>query len=154
MAFVMVVVLFALSFAGFVAVRRGVMPRNVNSTLTRHWRKMTWAIVAWVAATVAVLVVGASDTDPYAGAALLTLATMVGSIGLCILIVIWFATRPRRPCPMCGQDPRKVVTMCRKCGYNCASDLVVVAGAAVAPTSSQDRPLPPPAPPLPPSMPS
>ena len=79
MDFVVVVVLFALSFAGFVAVRRGVMPRKyVNSTLI-HWRKMTWAIVVWLAATVVVFVVGASDPDPYAGAALLTLATMVGS---------------------------------------------------------------------------
>lgn len=48
-----------------------------------HWRKMTWAIVLWVAA-MAVLTIGGG----------LMLTAIVSVLGLVALTVIWFMSRP------------------------------------------------------------
>ena len=41
-----------------------------------------------------------------------------------ILGVVWLVTRPKgktRPCPVCGTDVKKGVTVCPSCGYNFAT---------------------------------
>ena len=40
-------------------------------------------------------------------------------IGFIILSIVWFMTRRRgRICPHCGEDVKKGLTACKKCGYD------------------------------------
>jgi hypothetical protein len=48
-----------------------------------HWRKMTWAILLWNAATVVLVVSGG-----------FVLAFIVWSLGLIALSAMWFGSRP------------------------------------------------------------
>ena len=110
-----------------------------------RWRKMTWVMLLWVAATIAFIVlvnnVGVDETredcladatteaarslcdagTTLAGAAWTIIGVVLGFIGFFVLTVIWFATRPKRHCPACGRDVKKGQTVCRKCGFDLAA---------------------------------
>lgn len=81
----------------------------------RHWRKMTWVILAWVALIIVWIAVGVNDVaddcndevgearelceagrDIGAGIGV-TIVVLIGVIGFIVLAIIWFMTRPPQP---------------------------------------------------------
>jgi hypothetical protein len=133
--------------------------------LRPRWRKMTWVIVAWtvifafwIGAAInnasnhthayclqhhGVLSVStceqASNTGTGIGVFLLASLWVVGFI---VLSLVWFMTRSKgRACPVCGNDVRKGLTTCQRCGHDFASarsayqpSAAVVTAEAVPPT--------------------
>ncbi len=100
-------------------------------------RKATWALIIWSAlmALWAVSVtnnVGTVCTDEAAkdrhlceiGANLgggigLVFIVFVWLVGFMVFTVIWFMSRPqRRLCPVCGNQVKKGVVVCDRCGYD------------------------------------
>jgi hypothetical protein len=117
----------------------------------RTWRKaFAWLFAAWTVATVLLTLAGLSTPDPYGGAAALIMVILFGLPGMLILGIAWFVmrVRSRRRCPLCSQDLKDGVAVCKKCGFRFGRDIIVGAGATLPSTSPHDRPSPPP--PLPP----
>lgn len=107
-----------------------------------RWRKMTWTILvfsglmlAWAIAGTTTEVCGeyapgsadreacelGEDIGTGIGVALIFGLWLVGFL---VLSIVWFMSRPRqRQCPRCGEDVKKGVTACRKCGYDFAAAL-------------------------------
>lgn len=113
--------------------------------LRPRWRKMTWVILVWtvifafwIGAAInnasnhthayclqhhGVLSVTtceqASNTGTGIGVFLLAFLWVVGFI---VLSLVWFMTRSKgRTCPVCGNDVRKGLTTCQRCGHDFAS---------------------------------
>jgi hypothetical protein len=62
------------------------------------------------------LCVDASDVGTGIGVVLIFLLWFIGFL---VLSLVWFMTRPKgRTCPHCGEDVKKGLTVCRKCGYD------------------------------------
>jgi hypothetical protein len=118
------------------------------------WRPFSWVILIinilfliWVIAGIA----SSSGTPKDCGtlsAADCNNAQAVGTgIGVAIIIVfwafvdvilgvLWLVTRPRgktRPCPVCGTDVKKGVTVCPSCGYNFATGAQTTPGTPPTP---------------------
>lgn len=107
-----------------------------------RWRKMTWAILVFSGLMLAWIIAGTStaacgeyapgtpdreacelgeDIGTGIGVALIFFLWFIGFV---ILSIVWFMTRPRhRQCPRCGEDVKKGLTTCRKCGYDFAAGL-------------------------------
>lgn len=100
-----------------------------------HWRKMTWALWIWSVLCLIWLIAGialvsshplcsglpastcGTATDFGAGVAGFLIFT-IWLVVFLILTLIWFMTRPHnRQCPRCGEEVRKGLTTCAKCGY-------------------------------------
>jgi hypothetical protein len=103
-----------------------------------RWRKATWAVVIWTV-LMALWIVSASATSTkdvcttatytdacQAGATIgkgiaVTLLFLIWFIGFVVFSLIWLMSRPqRRLCPVCGEQVKKGLTTCPKCGYNFA----------------------------------
>jgi RNA polymerase subunit RPABC4/transcription elongation factor Spt4 len=51
-----------------------------------------------------------------------TLLFFLWFIGFVVLSLVWLMSRPqRRLCPVCGEQVKKGLTICPKCGYNFAA---------------------------------
>ncbi len=119
-------------------------------------RKATWALLIfsvlmliWLIAGIAGNSGNATNCGSLSQADCNTAAGIGTGIGVSILILIWFLgfvvlgiiallTRPsKRTCPACGNDVKKGLRACNKCGFNFAAPYG--ASGPVAP--------PPPAPP-------
>jgi hypothetical protein len=98
----------------------------------RHWRKMTWGIVAWLVVMViwAVAVSGSQTCQSAAyGAVRLCSGGLdvgkwlgISAGGLAILCLIWFMTKPQtRLCPACGESVKKGPTRCPNCSFDFAA---------------------------------
>lgn len=104
------------------------------------WRKATWALfifsvlmLIWVVSGIASsgghatncgsLDQSSCDAARNIGAGIgVTLLFVIWFIGFIILSLVWLMSRPRhRACPRCGNDVKKNVMLCRKCGYDFAS---------------------------------
>jgi hypothetical protein len=131
--------------------------------LRPHWRKMTWVLILWVALVV-LFIVGINNVDDqtiqecledgtsrelcelgddFAAGVWTAIGVIGGFMGFVVLGIIWLMTKPRRHCPACGNDAKKGITRCTKCGY-------LFTAAAVRPTTPGAPPLqwaPPPPPP-------
>lgn len=104
-----------------------------------HWRKMTWAVLAWNVLMLVWIIAGAASAshNPQCahtatlGAHACQSATDVGaSIGVGLLVglwvvgdlilgVLWMVTRGRS-CPVCGRSVRRGLTECKACGHDFA----------------------------------
>lgn len=105
------------------------------------WRKSTWAIVIWTTLII-IWVIGAggsadcasqtgdgllSDSDAQTACAAGTglgilFILLVGFFGFVFLSLIWIMTRSKaRPCPVCGNDVKKGITVCGSCGHDFAA---------------------------------
>lgn len=97
-------------------------------------RKMSWAIIlwtvlfaVWIIAAIASRTsqdcrpgddacVTASDAGTGIGVFLII---MLWFFGFIILSILWFMTRSRgRQCPRCGNDVKRGVMTCKKCGFD------------------------------------
>lgn len=112
------------------------------------WRPFTWIILVinalfliWVISAISGGTNAVSDCSTLVGNAKSNceaenVGTAVGTgIGTAIIFVfwvivdvilgvLWLVTRPKdktRPCPVCGTDVKKGVTVCPSCSYNFAS---------------------------------
>jgi hypothetical protein len=113
-----------------------------------HWRKATWAVVIWTvlmafwigsgAASISNNCAGKTGSDLstcQAGTAIgggigITFLFLVWFVGFVILSLIWLMSRPqRRLCPVCGEQVKKGLTVCPKCGYNFAAAFSQTAAA-------------------------
>jgi len=57
-----------------------------------------------------------------------TLLFFLWFIGFIVFSLIWLMSRPdRRLCPVCGEQVKKGLTVCPKCGYNFATAVSQVA---------------------------
>lgn len=107
------------------------------------WRKMTWVLNVWNGIFLVWIIAGvssrpstncatdpdvvngiiskhacevASDTGTGIGVALIIILWLIGFL---VISVIWFmARRKNRMCPHCGEDVKKGLTACKKCGYD------------------------------------
>jgi hypothetical protein len=105
-----------------------------------HWRKATWAVAIWTVLMGLWIVAGASSVSNncagrygddlsycQAGTAIggglaITLLVMIWFIGFVVLSLIWLMSRPqRRLCPVCGEQVKKGLIQCQRCGYNFAA---------------------------------
>jgi zinc ribbon protein len=103
-----------------------------------RWRKATWAIVVFsVLMLIWVIAAGSASANcsaeqQYRGACKagetvgrgigVTLVVVLWVIGFIVLSLIWLMSRPKhRMCPRCGEDVKKGVTTCAKCGYDFAA---------------------------------
>lgn len=109
-----------------------------------RWRKMTWALLIWVALIVIWIAVGTEasaaercDTPEERGSlsqaaceAAVGVGTglgvafiiFLGIVGFFVLGLIWLMSRPRhRQCLRCGHDVKKGWTACKNCGYDFVS---------------------------------
>lgn len=114
-----------------------------------HWRKATWAVVIWTV-LMAIWMIGGSQQTPdktcagETGSALdlcqsayhvgtgigVTLLFVLWFIGFVVLSLVWLMSRPqRRLCPVCGEQVKKGLTVCPKCGYNFAAAFSQAAAA-------------------------
>jgi hypothetical protein len=107
------------------------------------WRKMTWVLNVWNAIFLIWIVGGIASrpskncaTDPDVINGLISkhvceaasdagtgigvgLIIFLWFLGFMVISVIWFMTRPKgRMCPHCGEDVKKGLTACKKCGYD------------------------------------
>ncbi len=97
----------------------------------KQWRWPTWLIVGWTVfiAVVMVLVIYPSTptSDPYyyysepstsyqAGTAFGE-AFLYWFLGMLVFGPIWYFTRPRVRCPVCGNKVDPKAAMCFRCGY-------------------------------------
>lgn len=117
-----------------------------------RWRKMTWVLniwniifLIWLIAGIAdrpskdcppsdSLCVNASDAGTGIGVALIIFLWFLGFV---VIALIWLMTRPRtRPCPRCGEDVKKGVTVCKSCGYDFAA-ATTPATALAGPTAPE-----------------
>jgi RNA polymerase subunit RPABC4/transcription elongation factor Spt4 len=115
-----------------------------------HWRKATWAVVIWTILMAVWIAAGASSASNncagktgsdlsacQAGTAIgggiaVTFLVLLWFIGFVVLSLIWLMSRPdRRLCPVCGEQVKKGLTVCPKCGYNFAAALSQAAPAQV-----------------------
>jgi lysylphosphatidylglycerol synthetase-like protein (DUF2156 family) len=103
-----------------------------------RWRKATWAVaiwtvlmVLWIASASAYNANDVCSTATYnsacqAGATVgkgiaVTLIFLIWFIGFVVFSLIWLMSRPqRRLCPVCGEQVKKGLRACQKCGYNFA----------------------------------
>jgi hypothetical protein len=106
-----------------------------------HWRKATWAVVIWTV-LIGLWMIAGSQSSPdstcagdtgsslelckslyHAGTGIgVTLLFFLWFIGFIIFSLIWLMSRPdRRLCPVCGEQVKKGLTVCPKCGYNFAA---------------------------------
>jgi len=108
-----------------------------------NWRKMTWVLGIWNIVFLIWIIDGISSrpsqncaTDPDVVSGVLSLhacqaasdaGTGIGValvfvlwfLGFIVISLIWFMTRgKRRMCPHCGEDVKKGLTACKKCGYD------------------------------------
>jgi hypothetical protein len=97
-------------------------------------RKASWALIIWTGLMGLWAATGLSSTNDAcssdrnvyceAGATIgrglgLTFLALVWFVGFLILGVIWLATRPqRRLCPVCGNQVKKGVVVCSRCGFD------------------------------------
>jgi hypothetical protein len=107
-----------------------------------RWRKMTWAIFVWSGLMLAWMIGGtageqcsdyapgtserqACDLGEDIGTGIgVTVIFFIWFLGFLVLSIVWFMTRPRhRQCPRCGEDVKKGLTACRRCGYDFAAAL-------------------------------
>jgi hypothetical protein len=95
---------------------------------------MTWVLNIWNVLFLVWLIVGINDRASKKcppGDDLCTSASDVGTgvgvalililwfLGFVVLSLVWFMTRRRgRICPHCGEDVKKGLTACKKCGYD------------------------------------
>lgn len=106
----------------------------------RHWRIMTWVILAFNILMLCWLIFGvggAANDANCAGEATKDLqnacqaGTAIGAgIGAALIIALWVAgdiilgviwlitNRGKRDCPGCGRPAKKGVTVCKSCGYD------------------------------------
>ena len=103
----------------------------------RRWRRWTWLVLAWTAATVAIALVatttlgGICDDLGGLGFAVCSAGSVAGTvvawaimawawlIGFMLLTVLWFARRPvRRLCPPYGHPVGMGRPTCPVCGYD------------------------------------
>jgi ribosomal protein L37AE/L43A len=115
-----------------------------------HWRKATWAVVIWTVLMATWIASGVSatssnctgktgndlavcQTGTAVGAGIgVTLIFLIWFIGFVVFSLIWLMSRPdRRLCPVCGEQVKKGLTVCPKCGYNFAATLSQPAVARV-----------------------
>jgi uncharacterized Zn finger protein (UPF0148 family) len=108
--------------------------------LIPRWRKATWAVVLWTALFALWIGFGVSATSNncagkvgdeltacQAGTAIgagigVTFLVIVWFLGFVVLSLIWLMSRPqRRLCPVCGEQVKKGLTACPKCGYDFAA---------------------------------
>jgi hypothetical protein len=104
-----------------------------------HWRKMSWAIIAWCVLILIWAIAGGSssanncinqstgvltrqqatnacDTGAGIGVAIIL---FIGFIGFVFLSLIWLMTRPKgRDCPVCGVNVKRGQTTCGGCGHD------------------------------------
>jgi hypothetical protein len=104
------------------------------------WRPFSWVILVINILFLVWIIAGIASSSPSDCGSLTAKqcsdATAVGTgIGVALIIVfwafvdvilgvVWLVTRPRsktRPCPVCGTDVKKGVTVCPSCGYNFAT---------------------------------
>src|SRR5450759_3026051 len=115
-----------------------------------HWRKATWAVVIWTVLMAFWMIAGSQQTPDKTcagetGSALelcqsayhvgtgigVTLLFVLWFIGFVVLSLVWLMSRPqRRLCPVCGEQVKKGLAVCPKCGYNFAG--AARAGSPVA----------------------
>jgi len=97
-----------------------------------NWRWATWLIVGWTV-LMAVLMVFAiypevpntesynpppgDDTAAYQAGVAFGVALIYWAIGMVVLGPVWFVTRKRALCPVCGKKVSPKATMCGRCGY-------------------------------------
>ena len=97
-----------------------------------NWRWATWLIVGWTV-LMAVLMVFAiypevpnaesynpppgDDTAAYQAGVAFGVALIYWAIGMVVLGPVWFVTRKRALCPVCGNKVSPKATMCGRCGY-------------------------------------
>jgi hypothetical protein len=111
-----------------------------------HWRKMTWVVIGWcalivfwiVAAGVSAgneahkyctehetvfLTLKACEEARHVGTGIgVALILVIGFTGFVFFSLIWLMTRPKgRSCPVCGEDVKKGLTVCDKCGFDFAA---------------------------------
>jgi len=93
---------------------------------------MTWVLLGWSGLILVWAIGGAASNDCAdevdelsqsaceAGTGIgVALILFVGFFGFVFLSLIWFMTRPKtRPCPRCGEDVKKGVMTCTKCGFD------------------------------------
>jgi hypothetical protein len=119
-----------------------------------RWRKATWAVVIWTVLMVlwAVSASAMSTTDVcstatytdacQAGATIgkgiaVTLIFVIWFLGFIVFSLIWLMSRPqRRLCPVCGEQVKKGLMACPKCGYNFAQASSVRAAGPGAPLAA------------------
>jgi lysylphosphatidylglycerol synthetase-like protein (DUF2156 family) len=107
---------------------------------------MTWVIVIWTAIFAIWIIGGVSsgtahnhaycvahhdqflsvkdcETASNAGTAIgATLIFFLWFVGFIILSIVWFMTRRKgRDCPVCGSEVKRGLTVCKKCGYDFAT---------------------------------
>lgn len=102
---------------------------------------MTWVLFAWCALILVWAIAGASSAThktatecahntvlstkacEEAGAAGtgigIAIILLVGFLGFVFLALIWLMTRPKgRVCPVCGEDVKRGLTSCPRCGHD------------------------------------
>lgn len=101
-------------------------------------RKMSWTIIVFSVLMLVWLISagggsancdkqqqfeGACKAGEAVGRGIATTAIFViWFIGFVVLSIIWFMTRPKhRTCPVCGEDVKKGLTACKKCGHDFAA---------------------------------
>ena len=115
----------------------------------RRWRKMTWVLVLWCTIILIWAIAGGASSNPKgyceshpsaylsqkaceeahtAGTGIgVAIVLVVGFVGFVFFSLIWLMTKPRRrTCPVCGEDVKRGLTVCK----NCRHDFVAAAGAA------------------------
>ena len=101
-----------------------------------QWRKMTWALVLFVACIAIAITISSEGVScgqkeqsgsQRAGCELQLsdqggLAFCVGALGVVVLGLGWLLTRPSKPfpfiCPNCGLPVKEGRSACQKCGYS------------------------------------
>ena len=118
----------------------------------RHWRKMTWVLIAWCALILVWAIAGGSSADQStaqncihqgvlsaqqcqnaadAGTGIgVALILLIGFFGFVFFGLIWLMSRPRgRTCPACGETVKRGRTECPNCSFDFAA---AARGAAAA----------------------
>lgn len=97
----------------------------------KKWRWATWLVIGWTAFMVLVMVLviypSAPSYDPYdpfgdpspgyQGGAALGEACVYWFLGMLLFGPIWYFTRLRVTCPVCGNKVDPKSAMCLRCGY-------------------------------------
>jgi hypothetical protein len=97
-----------------------------------NWRWATWLIVGWTVLMVVLMVVWiypevpntesynpppGDDTAAYQAGVAFGVALIYWVIGMIVLGPIWYFTRKRLLCPVCGNKVGANARMCGRCGY-------------------------------------
>jgi hypothetical protein len=96
-----------------------------------NWRWATWLIVGWTVLMAVLMVViypevpntesynppPGDDTAAYQAGVAFGVALIYWVIGMIVLGPIWYFTRKRLLCPVCGNKVGANARMCGRCGY-------------------------------------